>query len=110
MNRRRPSHLGLIDSARILGPPRLGIPGSPPTQGFERRSWRLRRDPRRTPTFEEPTVPPPIGDRGDEPILVQVIIDESPSEALVDPNGYRHIAARRIMELLRTTLKNRDDR
>jgi Mg-chelatase subunit ChlD len=43
-------------------------------------------------------------------MLVEIIIDESPSEYAVDPHGHRHVAARRIVELLRTDLACRGDR
>jgi hypothetical protein len=60
--------------------------------------------------FEQPTVPTPAGVRTADPILVEIVIDESPSAFDVDPHGYRHVAARRIVELLRTDLACRGDR
>ena len=59
---------------------------------------------------EEPTVPRPIGIRDALPVLVEIVIDESPSEYDVDPLGHRHVAARRIVELLRTDLAHPGDR
>lgn len=65
---------------------------------------------RRPASSERPTVPPPVGQRGDEPALVITIIDESPSEQALDPQGYRHVAGRRMVELLRTQLSHKGDR
>jgi Mg-chelatase subunit ChlD len=60
--------------------------------------------------FEQPTVPAPPGGRTTDPVLVEIVIDESPSEYDVDPQSHRHVAARRIVELLRTDLACRGDR
>jgi len=98
---------GLAAPSHLPGPGRLRILA----RGRRRRHIRatLQR-PARAGSFELPTVPLPVGERGDEPALVIEIIDESPSEQAVDPQGYRHVAARRIVELLRTELRNRGDR
>jgi hypothetical protein len=60
--------------------------------------------------FEQPTVPTPTGLRTGDPILIEIVLDESPSAYEVDPQGHRHVAARRIVELLRTDLACRGDR
>lgn len=60
-------------------------------------------------TFEQSTVPAPQGERGDDPLDVRVVVDQSPSEQAVDPLGYRMIAARRILDLLQHDLKHKAD-
>lgn len=91
------------------GPGRLGLPFRGVTIHVDDFEWPWTREPR-TPTFEESTVPPPLGERGTEDILIKLIIDQSASELFTDPHGYRMIAARRILHLLRTELKHKGDR
>lgn len=100
---------GLGRPRRLLGPARLAIRSSAVQLNLDRLSMVWQREPG-TPSFERPTVPPPDGERGEVDVLLDVIIDESPSEEAVDPNGYRHVAGRRILELLRTELRHRGDR
>lgn len=101
--------LGLLAPARLPGAGRLNTP----TLGRQFRPPkpdRPSRPSRRPASSERPTVPPPVGERGDEPALVITIIDESPSEQALDPQGYRHVAGRRMVELLRTEVKHKGDR
>lgn len=59
---------------------------------------------------ERPTVPPPVGGRTGQSVLVLLVIDESSSELQADPHGYRHLAGRRTLSLLKGGLKHHDDR
>jgi hypothetical protein len=98
----------LVMPGLLPGPGRLGIPAA----SRQRRRWPdwPRLGSNRPASFEQPTVPLPVGERSDEPVLVMLVIDESPSEQALDPQGYRHVAARRIVELLRTELRHPGDR
>jgi len=98
---------GLVGPCLLPGPGRLGIPAG---RGRRRRLSVTWQRPTTASSFEMPTVPAPDGERGDESVLVLLVIDESPSEQAVDPQGYRHVAARRMVELLRTELKHKGDR
>jgi uncharacterized protein (DUF58 family) len=60
--------------------------------------------------FDQPTAPAPWGARTGDPLLLEIVVDESPSEYDADPLGHRHAAARRIVELLRTDLACSGDR
>lgn len=59
---------------------------------------------------DRPTVPGPAGARNPAPALVAVVVDESPSEREADPHGHRHVAGRRVVELLRGDLAHPGDR
>jgi Mg-chelatase subunit ChlD len=100
---------GLVVPGRLPSPGRLVIPAAASSRRARRLGWRWSW-PERLASFEQPTVPLPVGERGDEPVLVVLVIDESPSEQALDPQGYRHVAARRLVELLRAELRCREDR
>jgi hypothetical protein len=100
--------VGLLAPVRLPGPGRLTLPGSRPAQATVRHgAYPPLTDP---PSFERPTVPAPVGERGDEAALVLQVIDESASERGIDPHGYRHVAGRRTLALLRDELRHPGDR
>jgi hypothetical protein len=105
--RRLTAPAGLLAPGRLPGPGRLAIPSVGRRHGTGLR--RRRQQPYGSP-FERPTVPLPVGERGDEAALVQLVIDESPSEQGLDPHGYRHVAGRRTLALLRDELQHPGDR
>jgi hypothetical protein len=97
-------------AAGLVTPERLpGLGGARRARRAER-ARRAGRSERWVPAFELPTVPRPPGDRVTDPVLVEIVIDESPSEVDADPRGHRHVAARRIVELLRIDLTDPGDR
>ncbi len=101
----RSSSVSLLVPVELLGLGRLVVPevGQPNRTHRQRQATKAVRS-------ERPTVPPPLGQRSDEPALVLLVIDYSASEQAADPHGYRHVAARRILALLREDLMHRGDR
>ena len=54
---------------------------------------------------DEPTAPRPVGQRGDEPLDLVLVFDDSGSTESTDPNGFRYVAARRLVTLLAESLE-----
>lgn len=109
MSRRSRSGTGFAATGSVLVPSKLPIPAGRHRPSIEPLLWPWPRE-AATSSFEETTVPSPTGARTGDPLLLIEIVDVSPSEDAVDPNGYRFTAGRRIMDLLRTDLLNKADR
>jgi Mg-chelatase subunit ChlD len=77
---------------------------------WARPAWEWPLEPSR-PEAEEPTVPPPEGRREEDADIV-IVVDNSGSTAETDAEGFRHIALRRILNLLVDGIDGdpRDDR
>lgn len=99
MNRRSQSIAGLYIPGWLPGPLVLTL---------SRTSVRLHRPDRQfavsqrdgTPQLDQPTVPPPASNRGDRPADLVLVIDDSGSTETSDPQGWRYVAGRRIVNLL----------
>lgn len=99
MTRRPPTAVGL-GSPGWLFEPSLGRPaGLSRWIGMPSLPWRGRRW-EEVPELDRPTVPAPIGQRGSAPARVGLVVDDSGSTYSTDPNGWRYVAARRIVNLL----------
>jgi hypothetical protein len=61
--------------------------------------WRSRKD-EAVSDLDRPTVPAPIGQRGSALARIGLVIDDSGSTSGTDPNGWRYVAARRVVNLL----------
>lgn len=60
--------------------------------------WRSRKE--EVPDLDRPTAPPAIGQRGSSLAKIALVIDDSGSMTANDPNSWRYVAARRIVNLL----------
>jgi hypothetical protein len=52
------------------------------------------------PQLDRPTVPPPASGRGETPADVVLVLDDSGSTQSTDPQAWRYVAARRIVNLM----------
>lgn len=100
---------GLVAPKQLPGPGPVALPATSRRARHRRPDW-VRPGHERQAPFEQPTVPLPIGERVDQPTLLEIITDESASEQGADPQGYRHVAGRRILALLCGDLKHHGDR
>lgn len=90
---------GLARAHRLPGPALRG----PAASGLKLHLpefWSWWTDRERVPDLDQPTVPPPAGTRGDEPVDLMLVVDDSGSTSWSDPAAHRYVAMRRIVNLL----------
>lgn len=95
------NRLGLATPKTLPGPVHIG-PRSGAVELFRREhSFALPAWNRESiPSLDSPTVPLPIGSRDAQPCDICFILDDSGSTGGTDPNAFRYVAARRIVNLL----------
>ena len=100
MRRQRFSTVGLAAPGRLPAAIKLEPGGASTKLSLPSLAWPWRPEREQVPEFDRPTVPPPVGNRGNEPAAIVLVIDDSGSTASTDPNGFRYTAARRLVNLL----------